>query len=78
MTPPPNHMGDEPWSDVSPLEKRVAALEEALRELADAAEIDMKNNQAEGDDDGPGGWWSLRTEWAIAKARALGAEGETK
>ena len=37
-----------------------------LRELADAAQSDLENNR----DETPGGWWSLRTEKAIAAARA--------
>jgi hypothetical protein len=40
-----------------------------LVELADTAEYDMKQNQD--DVSGPGGWWSLRTEQAISRARTL-------
>lgn len=64
---------------VPALVERVRELEAALGELAATAEIDMKLNQG-GDEagshedvepaDNPGGWWSLRTEAAIAAARA--------
>ncbi len=47
-----------------------------LQELADTAESDLKANQADGEDNGPGGWWSLRTEKAIARARAYLALAE--
>ena len=52
----------------SPLSYRLARVEEALRELAGAAERDLKLNQEDGD--GAGGWWSLRTENAIRAARS--------
>jgi uncharacterized coiled-coil protein SlyX len=44
---------------------KIERLRAALKELADAAEHDMKKNQEDED----GGWWSLRTENAIRGAR---------
>ncbi len=52
------------------LAKAYVEAREVLRELTEAAERDMKSNQDEED----GGYWSPRTENAIAKARALTKE----
>lgn len=44
--------------------------EDALKELADAAEHDMKLNQSD-DNESSGGWWSTRCENAIRSARSI-------
>ncbi len=48
------------------LRERIAELEAKAAKLADEAEHDLKMNIGE-----PGGWWSARTETAIAEMRAL-------
>jgi hypothetical protein len=58
-----------------PQYEALVALREKAKELADAAERDMKLNRY-GDYDGGGGWWSLKTEDAICEVRvALRAAG---
>ena len=59
-------------SDAKAEIERLRAMREALEELTNAAEIDLKANQGcESEDDEGGGWWSLRTENAIRAARAI-------
>jgi hypothetical protein len=47
----------------------IRRLRDLLRELADAAEADLKMNQND-DGDGIDGYWTMRNQTAIAAARA--------
>lgn len=59
-------------------------LRAAIKELADSAEHDLKCNQDYDGEHAPGGWWTLRTEFAIKQAKVLlngeftSTNGETK
>lgn len=58
-------------AQVERLTADLAEARDVLTKLADAAELDMQNNQKDDEDHPGGGWWSLRTDEAIREARSV-------